>query len=245
MLARRPFQALGAGMSVSESQLSFDTSPVVWVLACVAWIAVCFLAAYAWRRSHYDRAVGALELLRVMIATLTVATLLQPEWQDTHVPEQRPVLAILKDVSGSMQTRDVVEEGNAVGALLSRAAWMQSQLDALPLDRLDASVRVVQEPFGASRAGAEISSATDLDTALDAVGQQYEHLRAVIVLSDGDWNQGDSPANSATRYRVRNVPIYTVTLGRSRALTGCSSCCVRTPDVFGRWQIAADPFYVE
>ncbi|PTX92233.1 hypothetical protein DB346_25180 [Verrucomicrobia bacterium LW23] len=54
---------------------------------------------------------------------------------------------------------------------------------------------------------------TDLATALEKAVQRKGNLKAVLVLTDGDWNLGGSPVSPAGRLRARNVPVYTVGVG--------------------------------
>ena len=42
---------------------------------------------------------------------------------------------------------------------------------------------------------------------------RYDGLRAVMLLSDGDWNEGRPPVAAATRLRERGIPVYAVCVG--------------------------------
>jgi uncharacterized membrane protein len=59
---------------------------------------------------------------------------------------------------------------------------------------------------------------TDLNAALDQLLQSQENLKAVLLLSDGDWNIGKNPVSAATRYREQKVPIFSVAVGRETPL---------------------------
>ena len=76
-------------------------------------LAVVLLAAalsyFAWRRSGYRRAIGALELLRMGLIVLAALLFNQPEWVEEFRPEEKPAVAVLWDASHSMDTRDVVD----------------------------------------------------------------------------------------------------------------------------------------
>lgn len=80
-----------------------------------------------WKRSGWRASIGWLELLRVLIAVAIAITLNQPEWRETFKPDSKPVLAILRDVSGSMETTDVTDPANpAAPAVLEvplRGRW--------------------------------------------------------------------------------------------------------------------------
>ena len=45
-----------------------------------------------------------------------------------------------------------------------------------------------------------------------------ENLKAVLVLSDGDWNLGQSPLITATKYGARAIPVYSVGVGSETPL---------------------------
>ena len=54
-------------------------------------------------------------------------------------------------------------------------------------------------------------------------------LRAVVLLSDGDWNEGGSPFDMATRYRLAGIPIFTATVGSPTRLPDIALAPVDPP----------------
>ncbi len=52
-------------------------------------------------------------------------------------------------------------------------------------------MKVVFEPFSSAPPTAE--KGTDLNQALTGVGEKHANLRGIVLLSDGDWNTGQSP----------------------------------------------------
>ena len=192
-------------------------------------VVISVLAWLAWRKSGFDRAVGGLELLRLLIAVLAVLTLCQPEWKETFEPVERPVLVILRDDSASMDTRDVVDPDQIRAEPLARSAGVERALSAVSWDRLKGKVDVIQQRFGASDPTTDRRQATDLDAALEAARTAHANLRAVVLLSDGDWNQGPSPANASSRLRIRQVPVYAVTLGSEAALPDIEVTALEPP----------------
>jgi len=167
---------------------------------------LCWLA---WRRTGYRKATGFLELLRFVLVCLIVVTLCQPEWLETRTPDQRPTLAVLWDQSNSMKTRDVLDgisadpksRAEAIEPLLSEAIWKP----------VDTELNVVFEPFCSQLDPAE--EGTDLNAGLSQVLQNHSNLRGVVVLSDGDWNVGKSPVGAATRFRMKDIPVFAVGVG--------------------------------
>ncbi len=157
--------------------ITFDASPAVLTVAVAAVLCVLLVSLFAWRKSGYDRAVGGLELLRVVVATLAAITLCQPEWTETYEPTEQPVLAVLTDDSLSMDTRDVLDPNQPNAEPVSRKVWLDRQLPAIAWDQLDGSVRVVHETFASSNDGDERRQGTDIDRALAEARKRYENLR--------------------------------------------------------------------
>ncbi|MDB6071033.1 MAG: hypothetical protein JWL81_2204, partial [Verrucomicrobiales bacterium] len=100
-------------MKPSTSELVFTPTPFsIW--GSVAFLAlVIFLAFTAWRRSGWRGSIGLLETLRILVAAGIALTLNQPEWRETFLPGFKPVVAVLHDASGSMETRDILKPGDA------------------------------------------------------------------------------------------------------------------------------------
>ncbi len=194
-------------------EITFNAPPTVVAIALSALVVVAGLAFAAWRRSGYDAGTGFLELLRALLVALAVITLCQPEWKEVFEPTERPVLAVIADESASMDTRDVLNPADPRAQPTSRLDWLQQQLASIDWQTLEKEVDVVQERFASNAESADKRQGTDIDAALGDLLKRYKNLRAVALLSDGDWNEGRSPANAATRLRINNVPVYTVALG--------------------------------
>jgi hypothetical protein len=191
--------------------LRFFTTPWTILISAVLVAAVAVVAFLTWRRSGYAAGTGLVELLRVLIAGLVATLLNQPEWVEEFRPDEKPVVAVLVDGSRSMDTRDVVTAAapprsrrEAVAELATSDFWRP----------LEDRYRVVVEPFSA----APDASATDLGAPLAAAAERFGSLRAVVLASDGDWNEGDSPLEAARRLRLTQVPVFTVPAGSQTKL---------------------------
>jgi hypothetical protein len=169
----------------SPTTFVFNPTPVAFGVAFV--VAIAGLAFMAWRRSGYRKLMGWLELLRVIIAIGIAITLLQPEWLETFKPETKPVLAVLHDVSGSMSTKDVTR-GTQV---ISREETAKPLIEPKLWEPLKQRMDVVIEPFSSSQTPA--AEGTDIHAALASVLEQQPNLKAVVLISDGDWNTGLHP----------------------------------------------------
>ena len=112
-------------MNVSR-EITFDAPPAVIAIAVISLPVVTVLAVSAWRRSGFDRRLGFLELLRVVIVLLAVLTLCQPEWREVFQPTERPVLALVIDESSSMETRDVVDPDDPRAATMRAVSHCRS-----------------------------------------------------------------------------------------------------------------------
>ena len=191
-------------MEPSTSQFVFNPLPEAFAVGVAFTAAVSGLALMAWRRSGWRPIIGWLECLRVIIAVAIAFTLLQPEWLETFKPQNKPVLVVLADVSGSMATRDVirgketVERAELVKPLIDEKLWWQLK------DRMD----VIIEPFSPAT-----TDGTDIHAALLGALEKQRNLKSVVLISDGDWNQGQPPSQAATRLRMREVPVFAVPIG--------------------------------
>lgn len=167
------------------------------------------LGYVAWRRSGYRRSIGLLEAVRLALVIVIAIMFNQPEVIEQYRPEEKPTVVVLYDASRSMETRDVVAPRHptspprtrreAIADLTSPAAWQS----------LDERMNVIVQPFAEPREG----HGTDLNTPLTEALEKHGTLRGVVLISDGDWNEGDPPAEAATRLRLKNIPVFAVAVG--------------------------------
>ncbi|MFO0911666.1 MAG: VWA domain-containing protein [Pirellulales bacterium] len=178
-------------------ELTFDTSPAILLAGCLAVVLVAALSAYAWRRSGYDRRVGVLELLRVILAAMAAITLAQPEWKETYEPTQRPVLAVLTDGSASMDTRDVMNGGGVASGsgdqTISRATVISQELGKIDWTPLQEKIDLVRESFAATP-----GTQSAPPTKATAVSPQ-DSAAAAVTEQDG---QAEKPAAAASVDRM-------------------------------------------
>ena len=215
-------------MQEQQGNLEFFSSGTFLGLSLVVVIAAGVLCWLAWHRSGYSRKIGLLELLRFVLICLVVVTLNQPEWLQTQLPDRRSTLAVLWDESNSMKTRDVILTSNSDSTFSNPRVDGQAQrLSDEPKSRAEtiqplmseevwkpsdaADLSVVFEPFSSQLEPAE--EATDLNAGLSRVLDTHANLRGVVLLSDGDWNIGNSPVEAATRFRMRGIPVFAVGVG--------------------------------
>lgn len=199
-------------MQDQQGHLEFFSSGSVITLGLIIVIVTGILCWFAWHRSNYRKRIGWLELLRFVLICLVVITLNQPEWLESHPPEQRSTLAVLWDKSNSMQTRDIIDDQDTTAKRKSRAETIQPLMsEDVWKSEEDTELNVVFEPFSSLLDPAE--EATDINAGLLHVLDNHSNLRGVVLLSDGDWNIGESPVAAATRFHMKDVPVFTVGVG--------------------------------
>lgn len=203
-------------MQPTTSQLVFTPTPASFGIGVAFVVAIGGLAFMAWRRSGWRASTGWLELLRFIIAVAIAITLLQPEWLETFKPQTRPTLAVLHDVSGSMTTKDVVEKTKPNTEPLSREAAAKPLTDVKLWAPLQQRMDVVIEPFSSSQTPP--TEGTDIQAALADVLEKQPNLKAIVLISDGDWNTGAAPSQATTRLRMREVPVFAVPVGAESRL---------------------------
>ncbi len=203
-------------MTAASRELVFTHTPVSLTVS-VAFVAVVIvLAIIGWKRSGWRKSIGWLEFLRVLIAVAIAITLNQPEWREVFKPDTKPVVAVLYDTSGSMETADVVDPLDANAAPRTRQEAVMPLAAPSLWNPLRQRMDVVIEPF--SSAEDPPVEGTDIHGALQRVLEQQPRLSAVVLASDGDWNAGGAPSLAATRLRMRGVPVMTVPAGADTRL---------------------------
>jgi len=209
----------------------FNTAP--WVIA----IAAAFAIASIWfffrslQREGRGGWMTALHVLRLLIALAIAFTLLRPERVLIKKRTEQPRVVILWDGSGSMETKDVLAGENQAQA---RAEWVKQQIDAKFWQALEKQYQVTIAPFSKQLAvdikqDVETEIGTDLNEPLERVLKQHADLRAVLLLSDGDWNLGKSPITAATALAQRDVPVFAVGVGSETYLPDVELQAVSAP----------------
>ncbi len=189
------------------------TTLVISIIVLIAAAACCFIS---WRRSGYSRSMLWLELFRFVLIALVLVTLNQPEFTQEIKPKEQPTLVVLHDVSGSMQTKDVINSQSPADTPKSRADAITPVIQPELWKQLEGRMNVVFEPFSSQPPTGE--KGTDLSAALQSTAEKQANLRGVVLLSDGDWNVGQSPGSAASALRVKNVPVFAVGVGSEERL---------------------------
>ena len=203
-------------MNSTTTELTFLSTPATVTFGVVVLVATVVVSFLIWKRSRFSAATGWLEALRVLIVALVALTLNQPEWRTTFEPEERPVIALLRDASGSMTTEDVIDENTPASNARSRSS-VAEELTGLDLwKQLEEEYEIIMEDF--SRPSADGEPGTDIASAITSAMEQHPTLRGVVLVSDGDWNSGEPPSSAATRLRMRETPVFAVPVGSETRL---------------------------
>jgi uncharacterized membrane protein len=201
----------------STSTLTFLWTPWSAALSIGVVLLGAVLCWYAWRRSGYARAQGLLELVRLALIALIALCLNQPEWLEEFRPTDKPTILVLWDNSTSMETRDVSIAPSAGSRLMTRREAIANLVEESSWESLRARTDVIVQPFSAPGP----QSRTDLYEPLAQAPEKIKNLVGVVVISDGDWNEGPPPVQAATKLRLKGVPVYSIPVGSP----------VRLPDI--------------
>jgi hypothetical protein len=213
--------------------LHLTPTPVTLWLGIIALTLVAVLCVVSWKRSPHRGRTAALEGLRFLSALIVVLLLWQPEWLTTIHPDTKPQIAILWDDSKSMTTVDapMVEQAADRQEIVSRADWVKHALASelwKPLEANGAN-EVTTHPFATPAAENAATSGTDLEAPLGDLLAQQTNLRAVVLLSDGDYNLGQPPVAAAQKLRLRGVPLFSIPVGSQVRLPDLDLLSVTAP----------------
>jgi hypothetical protein len=199
---------------MSDSALTFLATPWSIAAAVLAWIIVAAISFVSWRRSGYRAQTGCLELLRLVVVALAGILLNQPEWIEEFRPDEKPTIAVLWDASNSMTTRDVTDAKRPASEPQTRLAAIEPLTNDSAWAALHERFNVVVQPF----ARPAPRRRSDLHAALVGALEKTNGLVAVVLASDGDWNEGEPPVEAAVRLRLANVPVLGIPVGSPQRL---------------------------
>ncbi len=216
--------------------LHLSPTPVTLWIGSIALILVVALCVISWKRSLHSRRAALLEALRFLSVLAVVLLLWQPEWLTTIHPDTKPQIAILWDDSKSMTTVDAALPAilSEKAEIISRAEWVKKALTSdlwKPLEANganDLSTFSFSSPSN-SDSPAPTTSGTDLDTPLTELLAKQTNLRAVVMLSDGDYNLGQPPVAAAQKLRLRGIPLFPIPVGSKVRLPDLDLLSVTAP----------------
>ncbi|ACY48229.1 vWA domain-containing protein [Rhodothermus marinus] len=170
-------------------------------------------AVWTYRRTHAltRRQRLLLTLLRSTTLGLVLTLLADPLLVRTERRQTPPELALLIDDSASMPLAARDSSQQLAQRLQQTLPWDALQKTHLhsygfgaTLFPLPEKPRLLADSLWFRR------TRTDLNQAILEVQQRHPHLRAIVLISDGQFNTGPSPLYSAERL---GIPIFTVAVG--------------------------------
>jgi hypothetical protein len=208
--------------------LRFFTTPWTAGISAALFLAVAAVAFLTWRRSGFAWGTGLVELLRTLIALMVAVLLNQPEWVEEFRPQEKPVVAVLVDGSRSMDTQDVVATAGGP------AATARTRREAIAPLRESDFWRALEDRYEIrieSFSEAPLATGTDLFAPLATLLERHAGLRGVVLVSDGDWNEGSPPLEAAQRLRLAQVPVFAVPVGSQTKLPDIELVSLDCPTV--------------
>jgi hypothetical protein len=199
---------------MTETSFGLQWTLVTLAISVATMVGACALGWLAWHRSGYRRSVGLLEGLRLAIVTACVVLLNQPETVQEFKPTDKPSLVVLGDQSLSMDTQDVARGDSTSTPLITRRRAIEPLLDPNTWNELSSRMEIVTSPFATEENG----SRSNLHQALIRAREEHPNLRAVVLASDGDWNDGLPPVQAAQRLRLEQIPIFAIPMGSQTRL---------------------------
>lgn len=190
------------------------------------------------RRNSYSPALVGVEILRLIAILMVAAVILRIERVEMINVAKEPEVAVIYDLSGSMDTKDVV---GGEAELVPRKEWLAEQLASQFLGPLEAQYRV--SVMGFPEAAPDES--TDINKALEDAIARKPGMRAILLLSDGDWNAGVSPVAAATRLRMHGTRVFCVGVGSEQFLPDLELKDVTAPAYALAEEHLAIPFVIQ
>jgi len=213
--------------------LHLTPTPLTLWLGIAAFLAVGGLSFLSWKRSVHRGRTAVLEILRMLAAAAVVILLWQPEWRTIINPDTKPKIAVLWDDSKSMTTVDAELPPvlSAAPAVVARSEWVSQALASdlwLPLEA-DGRNDVEFLSFSSPDPEKSALSGTDIESPLSQLLENQTNLRAVVLMSDGDYNLGQPPVVAAQKMRQRGVPIFAIPVGSETRLPDLDLLTVAAP----------------
>lgn len=210
-----------------SSSLTLLWTPWTLVLSICIWTATAVVSYFAWRRSGYRPAIAALEIVRLAVIALVAFLLNQPEWVEEFRREGKPKIAVLVDGSKSLETADAAADSSAKGVNVTRAAAIEPLLKKETWrgleERFDVVVETICKP--------EDGNGSNLSAPLLNVADNVNDLVGVVLVSDGDWNQGVPPIDAANHLRLKNIPVVSMPVGSSMRLPDVELTEISAPSI--------------
>ena len=224
----------------SSHTLTFLSSPGAVIVSILFVLLAAGFSFAAWRRAGYSRAHGLLELLRMAVVLLGALMFNQPEFIEEFQPNEKPTIAVLCDSSPSMNTQDVADKTGHATQHKTRRDVVAPLSDSTTWENLQEQVHFAYDTFPTSE-----DQQSNLHEPLATALSKHNNLRAIVFVSDGDWNDGPPPVEAATRLRLAGVPVFAVPVGSPSPLPDVELLSLNAPTFGIAGKSVRVPFTVE
>ena len=188
-----------------------EGEPIYWFFAIIVLAVAVFLGFRTWMRMKKNRKIALLEIFRILIISILLFTLFDPERVERIVSDKKSQIICLRDVSESMQTKDILI-GNEEP--IERSKWSEQFLQEDWIKNLESNATILVKNFS-SPAG---TKATDITEAIQEALDEGDSVKAILILTDGDANTGSSVLTVAGKSRALSVPVYSLITGSDSSL---------------------------
>ena len=202
-------------MSFAFESWRIEGGTSTWIFAILCTLVAAYLGVRTWLRMKKNRKIAFWEGFRFLIVLLIIITLFNPERVEKLVSKQKSQIVCLKDVSNSMETKDII---TSEGEPIKRSSWAQQFLNEGWIENLEKNATVLVKNFSSSSG----SNATDITSAIRNTIDQTDSLKAIFLLTDGDTNTGSPVLAVGGRSRALSIPIYSVITGSDSSLPDLS-----------------------
>ncbi len=228
---------------IAESQLSLSANSWSLIASIIVVIVTASIGCIAWKQSGFSTTRGLQELFRLLIVGFVALLLNQPEWVEQYQPDSKPTVVVLWDDSHSMQTQDASGPSSTQSSTRAQAI-SDLKNDALWSGGSENNREIVFQPIGATKeSDNQGASGTDLARPLLEAASNIDQLLAVVLISDGDWNSGDSPVDAASRLKLKGVPLHTIPIGSPTRLPDVELASIECADFRNCGKGSADSIY--
>jgi len=224
---------------MTTAGLTFNPVLPGWVLVLMALVAGGVVVGAYFRSGlvrENRRLALALAALKGAVLLGLILMLAKPQWVRQQERKEKADLLILLDFSESMNIRD--ERGDRTRFEVARDLiadrWSSALEEKFQVRLLEFSsfLRPVSSEDLRDQSLADGSS-TDIGGGLQQALKSREGrgVAAVILVSDGVHNTGQSPAELAPRLAAQNIPVYAIGLGGDRAYVDVEINGLALPDL--------------
>ncbi len=178
------------------------------------WLVLLGLAALAWAIWSYRQTPGLtrnqqrlLTTLRATTLLLLIALLTDPVWPLQKRQQTPPALAVLFDNSASIPL--AARDSTIAQTLQRQFPWTALKEAQTHLYYFGSTLKPANPEHLADSLDFQ-QPRTNITQALQEVFQRHPRLNAIILLTDGQYNEGPSPLHWATQ---QSIPIFTIAIG--------------------------------